>query len=475
MKIPAIPEVSPADSGDLPEVIPVDGRACKGQVAGKRPWTIRFLSGVVGWLWRWLAGTVLCFNFIFVSYLTSILVVGWLYRWMQGRVLYGWWKRSTVADRLSFEEFCTGLDMPVTSRPRWCLRDGPAKSPASSLSTKPTARRLALWLNLRIGFQGLLCTYALTGWGCLVMLFSWEFGWLNSFNKGYEQAPVGPLTGLAGIFLFITAMFYVPMAQVHQAVTGDARAFFDFRFVWRLIQARPLAYTGLAAVTTLASLPLTVLKTAPVAFDDHFDLWSQASDAEVLRYLRYYFLGCAAFLFLTLLVVRLVASRLYQRAVLRVLARGWVAEADLHPTLNQMLKRLELRPALPEVAPRFAWGAGALGGWMIGAADQVVFLIALAAALVAGPVGFLLVLAVWGAPWLFLWLVGLFRHQDKLIGEFNLRRLAFALLFWIWFAFVAQVYVSEFLNHHPVVGFLNHMLVQFPCFDFVPLGTLTPP
>ena len=51
----------------------------------------------------------------------------------------------------------------------------------------------ALWLNFKIGLQATLCTWLLVGWGCLIMVFSWNFGWLNSFNKGYEESLVGPL------------------------------------------------------------------------------------------------------------------------------------------------------------------------------------------------------------------------------------------------------------------------------------------
>src|SRR5207247_5070505 len=155
----------------------------------------------------------------------------------------------------------------------------------------------SLWLNFKIGLQGLSCTYILAGLGCLLMLFSWEFGWLNSFNKGYEQALIGPLTGLLGIFIFIAAMFYVPMAQVHQAVTGDFRAFFDIRFVWRLIRARLSAYVILAALIALISLPLEILKTAPGFFGDMTETWS---DAEVLKMLRNYYLICSLVLFVWL-------------------------------------------------------------------------------------------------------------------------------------------------------------------------------
>src|SRR5207244_2851383 len=110
------------------------------------------------------------------------------------------------------------------------------------------------------------------------MRVSWELGWFNSLNKGYEQVLIGPVAGLLGIALFIAAMFYVLMAQVHQAVAGDFRAFFDIRFVWRLIRARLSAYVILAALIVLISLPLEILKTAPAFFGDWTESWS---DAEV--------------------------------------------------------------------------------------------------------------------------------------------------------------------------------------------------
>jgi hypothetical protein len=53
------------------------------------------------------------------------------------------------------------------------------------------------------------------------MLWSWEQGWINSFHGGYELAWFGPTMGFLGIFVFVGVMFYVPMAQAHQAVTGS--------------------------------------------------------------------------------------------------------------------------------------------------------------------------------------------------------------------------------------------------------------
>ncbi len=245
------------------------------------------------------------------------------------------------------------------------------------------------------------------------MLFSWYFGWLNSFNKGYEQAFIGPLSGLLGIFLFIAAMFYVPMAQVHQAVTEDYRAFFDVRFIWRLIQARLSAYVVLAALLTLASLPLEILKTAPRFFDGFIDSWTNASDAEVHSKLQYYFLACSNFFFLTFMVWHLVAARIYQSSVLKVLERGWVTHEELHPVLADWLARLELLP-VPTVET-----AGLT--YMVKSGSRMVY-----------------------------------------------RRLLYGILFLIWFGFVAKVYVGEFLNYHPLTGFVNHPLIQFPFFNYVP-------
>ena len=53
------------------------------------------------------------------------------------------------------------------------------------------------------------------------------------------------------------------MAQVHQAVTGDFRAFFDFRFVCQLIRARLGSYVLFAALFLAFAVVLENLKTIP--------------------------------------------------------------------------------------------------------------------------------------------------------------------------------------------------------------------
>ena len=423
MNVSSIPEVQPVEPQSVLQALPaasVSKRVLSGrsesEIAGIALW--KWPLVFLGWGWRILAGGLLCFSLV-----GSILVTGWTYRWMQGLVLRGWWKRSRFRQEGSFEVFCAsfGYDAPV-ARPRWFLQERikTAMNRPDAVGRQPsTVRRIlrcfrlpwhSLWLNFKIGFQGLFCTYLLTGLGCLLMLFSWEFGWLNSFNKGYEQSLIGSLTGLLGIIIFIAAMFYVPMAQVHQAVTGDFRAFFDVRFVWRLIRARLSAYVILAALIALISLPLEILKTAPAFFGDWTETWS---DAEVLKMLQNYYLICALVLFVSLLIWRWLAARIYQSAVLKVLGRGWVTRAELHPTLVNWLDRLDISP-VPTLE-----SAGLT--YLVKSGSRSVY-----------------------------------------------RRTLYVLLFFIWFGFVAKIYVGQFLNYHPFEGFMNHPLVQFPHFNYIP-------
>ncbi|HEV2946437.1 MAG TPA: DUF4013 domain-containing protein [Gemmataceae bacterium] len=421
MSPPSIPEVQPAE-----EILPVLSVSREIPPGGRRAGATlhgvwRWLGFLLGWCWRILVGGLLCFNL-----LGGIVVTGWTYRWMQGLVLRGWRKKSRLREQGSFEDFCVslGFDAPV-ARPRWFMQERMTSSlnRPDAFGRRPSAIRKtlrmlrlpwnSLWVNFKIGLQGLFCTFLLTGLGTLIMLFSWEFGWLNSFNKGYEQAFIGPLTGLLGVFIFIATMFYVPMAQVHQAVTGDYRAFFDIRFVWRLIRARLSVYVFLAALIVLVSLPLEILKTAPVAFDGFIDSWTNASDAEFHQMLQRYFLIGSLVLFFSILAWRWLAARIYQSAVLKVLERGWVTRAELHPTLAQWLDRLGVFP-VPSLET-----AGIT--YVVKSGSRMVY-----------------------------------------------RRLLFVLLFFIWFGFVAKVYVGEFLNYHPGQGLLNHPVIQLPYFNYVP-------
>jgi hypothetical protein len=384
----------------------------------------RVFRALGGWCWRLLVGGLLC-----TSYPGSIVATGWTYRWMQALVLRGWWRQSRFrgigfqscqpesrqdwnpiprgARHGSFEEFCAALgpDAPVP-HPRWFAEDRPAAGTVARGIRVLALPVAALWRNFRTGVTALACTYAVTAPGCLLLVAAWELGWLNAFQPGRSPAPPVALVALAGSLLFCAAMCYVPMAQAHQAATGDWRAFFDHRFVGRLIEARLPAYVGLTALLVLASLGLEALRTWTPGMANGSAL-EDAGDLEAASALRRYLLVCCLLaLFPALVVVRGAAAVVYRSAVLEALRRGLVTRGDLHPTLAGWLDRLDLpiaAAARPE-RPRRRGGRAGLYG----------------------------------------------------------------LLFGLWLVLVAGVHAAELLNYHPIVGLMNRVLVQFPCFDCTP-------
>jgi hypothetical protein len=451
MKKQPILEAEPVLQAERPRTAGVKGRAAARRPArpSRHPF-VGFLFAVLGWAWRLPACTVLC-----MTWLGAVLVTGWLYRWMQARALYGWYNSSSVRDETSFEAFCAtlGPDAPRL-RPRLFLRDRFDKAGIEAEVKRPTADgeppgwvRLgfrwllmpfrSLWLNAKVGFLGTLATLLLLGWGATLMTFSWVFGWNNSYFKGYELAAVGPLMGVAGMLLFALAMLYGPLAQVHQAVTGDFRAFFDFRFVWRLIRARLTAYVLLAFFLGGLGVLFEVFKTAPAFLDGQVPYFTNMTDQQILQWLQGYYLIGTFFLILALLATRLVGVWIYRSAVLKVLHRGRVSREQLHPVLAEWLGKLDLFPRVEPVARPGVRQARAFGRWLY-------------------------------------------------------RRAAFAVLFLVWVGFVARAYVGEFFNYHPVVpeavrpdtnpdfyvraffsdiagaGFLNHPLIHVPCCNYIP-------
>jgi len=238
----------------------------------------------------------------------ALAIVGWTYRLMQRAVLKQWWKLSEPARRGdSFAQF-VAADSHTKEHlhwPNWFLaqdfREAVRRSPESSfgkhLRGVLKALGQSIWLNVRLGVQGIFNTWVFTLPGCVLMLFGWYVGWNNSFNKGYEQFLVGPLVSLLGIALFIAAMYYVPMAQARQAATGQWRSFYQFRLVWTLIRRRWLACLGLAMLYSLCSVPIMVLTSVVMSLPNINPKLADLTPAETIKVLNAYYFWSAAFVF----------------------------------------------------------------------------------------------------------------------------------------------------------------------------------
>ncbi len=138
---------------------------------------------------------------------TSVIVVGWTFRMMRRSIYRGWWKRSPVRSAVRFEDLdstAPSSEFPRSSTPRWIVAenyheiinrprpDGGDASRLRKLVRLPEALTGGLRANLRSAARALACTYLVTIPGCFLWLAAWYDGWNNSFNKGYEQAAVGP-------------------------------------------------------------------------------------------------------------------------------------------------------------------------------------------------------------------------------------------------------------------------------------------
>jgi hypothetical protein len=374
---------------------------------------------------KFLWGMVFC-----QGILGSILVVGWTYRLAQRSVWKYWWGRAQPDQRKeTFVEFLDADDRTKAqvSWPNWFTQQDFRKLIRRRSGTTVGCYILSLlkglvyslWLNFRIGLQAIANTWVLTLPACLFWWFGWYDGWNNSFNKGYEQAPVGPLISLFGVALFIAVMFYAPLAQARQAATGEWRAFYQFRLIWSIVRLRWLSCIGLALLYSLLALPLNILKTAP-GFWGNQPALGNVSDAEAIKTLSGYFFWCALWMLPAYVMLRLVAARIYASGILSLVQTGRLSMAALAESERNVLKRLNLLQVRPQPERHFFVRFVAWAGTRAGRTASAVVLV------------------------------------------------------FVWFSFVAQIYITEFLNYHQAHGWLNQPLVQLPWFYYVPARLKNP-
>ncbi len=277
----------------------IDGRAKpRGPVTCTRAFTARLGMALT------LAGALL----LMLLPPTAVLVLGWIVRLMRREtaiamlIASGAGGRAAAVERLAESRALDTLaPFPGWWRGIWrTCKDGLAALAALTLSLAPVG--------------GLL-------------LLSWWAGWENSFNKGYEQAWVGPAMALAGIAVGIITLVHLPMAFAHLAAEGRLSAVFEFHSVRRLIGAVRWRYAGLVLLTVLLSAPLFLAQILPTFIEKITPQIIDADAATIEQIARRWHVTASVYALAILFFLRRAAARLYARAVVDLPA-GTSAFAD---------------------------------------------------------------------------------------------------------------------------------------------------
>ena len=366
--------------------------------------------------WKSAIGILLC-----LTPLTAILVVGWTTRAMQRTVLRAWFRKSSRAvENGPFPKFARAS--PSTRRlahwPNWFVAEDmgarirEARAGGSGFFGRIGAFLRALgggfWANLTTGLAVILSTWLLTLPACVLWLLAWWGGWENSFNKGYEQAWVGPAVGLIGTVLFMVAMTYVPLAQARQATAGSWHAFFNFRLVRTLGSGSALSLLMLTILFVISGFLVAGFRVGPLAIGNYFpDQVAGLSETDLQRMVAVYWLAGAAVTFFAFVILRHAAAKLYARSLLASLRTGRVKAKQLSKSEYEFLYDLRLLDA-PERTRS-----------------------------------------------------GLMMRAMKSSGKGITRLTSLVLGLALWFAFVALIFISQFLNHD-WFAWVNQPMVQLP-------------
>jgi hypothetical protein len=258
-------------------------------------------------------GTLLC-----TGPVTSVLALGWLVR-RSGHL---------ARDRFGAAE----------ERPGWLLGPREARGrPAGRL-----VRALGgLAANIRAGLMALVALLAWTLPFTLLWLGAWWAGWENSFNKGYEQAFVGPSVFLLGALVAALVLPVLPLVLAHLAAEDRLAAAFELRRLRALAGQAGWRVPALTLVVVLAALPLAAGRGL-VATATDWAPWVEDLPSDRLAELQGQIaLAFAAVTFLSVWLIRRLAAGTYAHAARRA--------AGLRPGLWDGAQAAEA--ALPARAP----------------------------------------------------------------------------------------------------------------------------
>ena len=361
--------------------------------------------------WLLLVCTIWC-----QTLLTSILALGWVYRWVRYRVSQRLFQHSPMAEQTTWQQFASNLESftPVRDIPNLFRRQPGIASPQNSGFKCIHDWLHACWLNFRVGLGGILTTWVLTLFPCVIWAISWYTGWHISFTKMYEESATGASLGFSGLLILTVIMLYVPLAQARHAFTGDWRSFFNWRFITTLLWRRPLQLFLLAIGYVMVNVVLTIFKALPTFLPTMNPALENLSAIEALEFLDQYYFYTGGIAFLLFLALRTIGGNIYSSAVLEIWFQAALKPEAFHREEIRLFELLEI-----------SYGSG------------------------------------YQKP-------GLVKKIWKIPVNVTYRGTMLTLTILVWSIFNFIPFVSEFFNYYPVRGFLNQPLVQLPCFRYVP-------
>ncbi len=241
-----------------------------------------------------LLGNAVIGTLLTVLPVLSLLALGWLTRRMGHAARTG---------------FGTAEEMPA-----WLF--GPRE--LNGRASGRIARGLGgLGANIRTGLVTLTALLAWTLPFTLLWLGAWWAGWENSFNKGYEQAFVGPSVYLFGMLIAALILPALPLMLAHMATEDRLAAAFELRRLRSVIAQSGWRIPALMALTTVFAVPFAAARGLVTTATDWAPQLQDLAPDQIADIRGWIALALAAWAFLSLWLLRHLAARIYARAAPR--------------------------------------------------------------------------------------------------------------------------------------------------------------
>jgi hypothetical protein len=232
-----------------------------------------------------VVGGLLCLHPV-----TAIIALGWLSRRM-------------------------GAILAQSGSPNWLI--GPQ-------GAGPVARVFGgLAANIRDGMRTLAGLALLTLPFTALWLGAWWAGWENSFNKGYEQAAVGPTVWVGATIPALLILAHLPFALAHAAREARLGAFTEWRAIRQMRAAAGWRGPWLALVSVVLALPFLGAQALPAFVEQIVPGFARMSPDDQQSVAGIIALLSAAYSFASLYILRGMAARIAARPTTRARASRW--------------------------------------------------------------------------------------------------------------------------------------------------------